>query len=242
MPYRCEAVSIDGFIQQLAVAYVARGYFFYVTGRVPDRKDPRQVDQKLISRYHNDLSKWARARRKQAGLANVQYLRHEDFFVLLATHGDHPIFAEEGANIRDVRRHAISYAGYAVGFRGGHVQVRIDLRQYRELKAWFEEHATKRSAEGLAKAFYDLPFEPYYLVRRQEFNILRAVNRHRKAAGLPLLPKECIWLKRRPLKPFGEEARSVADSATRSEAGPHRREDEEKPGEGLPPRIRKPGP
>jgi hypothetical protein len=202
--YRCETVSVEGFIQQLAVAYVARGYFFYVTGRVPERKDPHRVDEKLIGRYRIDLSQWARARRKKSGLANVQYLRHEDFFVLLATHGNHPFFEEEGANVRDVRRRSIKYAGYAVGFRGGHVQVRIDLPQYRELKAWFEEQATRRSAELLAKAFYDLPFEPYYFVRRQEFNILRAVNRRRKAAGLPLLPKECIWLKRRPVKPFGE--------------------------------------
>lgn len=62
---------------------------------------------------------------------------------------------------------------------------------------------TRRSVAALAKAFYDLPFEPYYLVKRQEFNILRAVNRRRHAAGLPPVPKECIWLKRRPVKPFG---------------------------------------
>lgn len=201
--YRCEAVSVEGFIQQLAVAYVARGYFFYVTGRVPLRKDPHRVDEKLVGRYHIDLSQWARARRKRSGHANVQYLRHEDFFVLLATHGDHPFFEEEGENVRDVRRYSIKYAGYAVGFRGGHVQVRIDLPQYRNLKAWFEELATRRSVETLARAFYELPFEPYYLVRRQEFAILRAVNRRRKEAGLPLVPKECIWLKRRPVKPFG---------------------------------------
>ena len=36
MRYRCEVVSVEGFIQQLAVAYVSRGYFFYVTGRIPD--------------------------------------------------------------------------------------------------------------------------------------------------------------------------------------------------------------
>lgn len=211
MRYRCEAVSVEGFIQQLAVGYVARGYFFYVTGRVPPRKDPRRVDEKLVGRYRIDISQWARARRKRAGLANVQYLRHLDFFVLLATHGEHPFFEAEGANVRDVRRRAIRYAGYAVGFRGGHVQVRIDLPQYREIKAWFEEQATRRSAERLARAFYDLAFEPYYLVRRQEFAILRAVNRRRKAAGLPLVPTECIWLKRRPVKPFGEPV--AGDSA-----------------------------
>ncbi|MBX9623313.1 MAG: hypothetical protein K2X82_05825 [Gemmataceae bacterium] len=203
MQYRCEAVSVEGFIQQLAVAYVSRGYLFYVTGQIPPDKDPAQVDAKLIERYGVGLSQWARARRKRAGRANVQYLRHGRFFVLLATHGEHPFFEAEGEKVRDARRRSIKFSGYAVGFRGGHVQVRIDLPRYRELKAWFEEGATRRPAERLAKAFYDLPFEPYYLVRRQQFAILRAVNRRRQAAGLPLVPKECIWLKRRPVRPFG---------------------------------------
>ena len=211
MHYRCETVSVEGFIQQLAVGYVARGYFFYVTGRIPARKDAHLIDEKLVGRYQIERSQWARARRKRSGLANVQYLRHEDFFVILATHGNHPFFEEEGRNVHDVRRRAIRYAGYAVGFRGGHVQVRIDLRQYRELKSWFEEQATRWSAERLARAFYELPFEPYYLVRRQEFHILRAVNRRRKEASLPLVPKECIWLKRRPVKPF-EKSRSASAS------------------------------
>ncbi|MBN9521513.1 hypothetical protein J0H58_23840 [bacterium] len=203
MRYRCEAVSVEGFIQQLAVAYVARGYLFYVAGRIPEHKEPRRVDEKLIERYQIDVSKWARARRKRLGQASVQYLRHLDFFVIVATHGMHRFYELEGGNVRDVRRRAIRYGGYAVGFRGGHVQVRIDLPQYRLLKAWFEEEATRRSAASLAKTFYDLPFEPYYLVRKQEFNLLRAVNRRRKSAGLPLVPLECIWLKRRPVKPFG---------------------------------------
>ena len=204
MQYRCAAVSVEGFIQQLAVAYVTRGYFFYVAGEIPESKDPARVDDKLIDRYGIGISVWSRARRKQAGLANVQYLRHGRFFVLLATHGEHPFFEAERGQIRDVRRHSIKYAGYAVGSRGGHVQVRIDLPRYREFKAWFEGEATRRSVEWLAKAFYDLPFEPYFRVRQQEFAFLRAVNRRRKEAGLPPVPKECIWLKRRPVKPFGE--------------------------------------
>lgn len=202
MQYRCEAVSVEGFVQQLAVAYVSRGYVFYVAGRIPAGKDPRQVDEKLVGRYEIDLSKWARARRKQLGQASVQYLRHEDFFVLLATHGRHQFFDREGENVRDLRRHSLKYAGYAVGFRGGHVQVRIDLPQYRMLKAWFEEEATRRGVESLARAFYELPFEPYHLVKRQEFHILRSVNRRRKAVGLPAVPSESIWLKRRQVRPF----------------------------------------
>src|SRR5689334_3894196 len=64
MQYRCEATSVAGFIQQLAVGYVARGYVFYVVGRVPEEKDPRRLDEKLIHRYGILASKGARARRK----------------------------------------------------------------------------------------------------------------------------------------------------------------------------------
>ena len=51
MAYRCVATSVAGFLQQLAVAYVANGYWFYVAGRVPDHKDPAAVDAKIIQRY-----------------------------------------------------------------------------------------------------------------------------------------------------------------------------------------------
>jgi hypothetical protein len=33
--YRCEATSVEGFLQQLAVAYITTGYWFYVTGEIP---------------------------------------------------------------------------------------------------------------------------------------------------------------------------------------------------------------
>ena len=81
--YRCEAVSVEGFIQQLAVSYVGQGYYFYKTGWVPEGKDPGEVDRKLIDRYGVAVSKWTRASRKRACHANVQYIRHDRFFVLL---------------------------------------------------------------------------------------------------------------------------------------------------------------
>ena len=68
--YRCDATSLAGFIQQIAVSYVANGYYFNVLGLVPEGKDPRAVDRKLIARYGIDCSKFVRARGKQAGRAN----------------------------------------------------------------------------------------------------------------------------------------------------------------------------
>jgi hypothetical protein len=203
--YRYEAASIEGFVQQLAAAYLPHGYWFYVTGWIPEAKSPHLVDAKLTERYAISGSKWVRARRKAAGQANLQYLRHERFFVLLATHGRHPFFEQEAAQIRDVRRVPLKFAGYAISVRGGHSHVRIEQRQYQELKAYFLEMALHRSAGKLACTLHDLPFEPYAPVRRQFLNLLRAVNGARKLAGFELLSPSCLRLRRRICRPFGEE-------------------------------------
>lgn len=200
--YRCVAASLTGFIQQLAVSYVTNGYWFYVTGRIPEEKDPVAIDRKLVERYGVGISKWARARRKQLGQANVQYLRHERFFVLLATHGEHRFFAEEQAQLRDARRAPIKHGGYAVSFRGGHAHVRIERGMYNIVKAHLLELGVHRRAESVEDEFGRLPFEPYAPVRRQLLNILRAVNRARRAAGFAKVDGRCLRLHRRVVRPF----------------------------------------
>ncbi len=200
--YRCEAATLEGFIQQLAVAYVKNGYFFYVTGRVPEGKDPRATDRNLVGKYGVGVSKWVRARRKRAGLANVQYLRFERFFVLLATKGEHPFFAGEGPSVRDCRRVPIKFGGYAVSYRDGHASVRIEREQYRLLIAYFLDLATRRSSMTLGSMLGRLPFEPYAPVRRQLLGLVRAVNRARKAAGHEPVPRTSLRMRRRVLRPF----------------------------------------
>lgn len=195
--YRYEATSVEGFIQQLAVAYLTHGYWFYVSGWIPPEKDCRAVDRKLIARYGMDVSKWTRARQKQRGEARVQYLRHGRFFVLLATHGKHPFFELEGKSIRDARRTPIRYRGYAVSHHGGHAHVRIDNRLYARLKTVLTSYALERDPARLIRALGRIPFEPYAPVRRQLFNVLRAMNRRRRTAGLACIPAGAIRLRRR---------------------------------------------
>lgn len=214
--YRCVATSREGFVQQL-VTYISSGYLFYVTGEVPPAKDPAAVDGKLIERYAIGISKWARSRRKLAGGANLQYIRHGRFFVLLATRGHHDFFLEE-ANIKDVRTHPIHFAGYAVGYRRGvdrkyHASCRIAPDEYAKLKAHFVELACRRSAKNLSVAFYRLAFEPYAPVRRQLLNVLRAVNRKRKRAGFEPVPTSALRFRRRIVRPFGEPQGELANAA-----------------------------
>jgi hypothetical protein len=202
MRYRCEATSVAGFIQQLAVGYVARGYHFYVVGRVPEGKDPRLLDEKLVAKYGILASKGARARRKALGYANVQYLRYKNWFVLLATPGKHEFFILEEGQIQDAREIPIKLFGYAVSYRNGHPHVRIEQRKYLELKASFADLAVHRKRERLEEEFLRLEFEPYAPVRSQLSCILRDVNRRRKTAQFELVPSSCLRTRRRIESPF----------------------------------------
>ncbi len=214
--YRCVATTLEGFVQQIATAYIPHGYWFYVRGRVPEKKKPEVVDTKLVGLYGVALSKWSRARRKQAGWANVQYLRFGRDFVVMATAGRHPFFEAEAKAVRDVRKVPIRIGGYSISARRGpdgrlHAHVRIDREPYLGLKAHFLEHALRWNAATLGKALYEMPFEPYAPVRRQYLCILRSVNKVRSQAGLKPLPKEVLALRRRILRALepATEQRSV---------------------------------
>lgn len=229
MGYQCEATSVVGFIQQLACNYLPHGYWFYVSGSIPVGKDVRPIDQKLIEKYDIGVSRTTRSRRKLAGVANLHYLRFERFFLLLATHGRHRFFEDEGEAVRDVRRTPIRFAGYSVTVKKGHylrkgspedapladgrhrVRVRIALDELRALKAYFRERARHDSVERLAAEMQQLPFEPYAPIRQQLLSLLRLTNRERKLAGLSDAPVTAVRMRRRIVKPFAIAERYTLD-------------------------------
>jgi len=222
MTYRYEATSLEGFVQLLAANYLPHGYWFYVTGCVPPGKKAAAIDAKLVSRYGVALSRQQRARRKLAGQANVHYLRYGDRWVLLATHGVHKFFAEEGEAVRDVRKHPLRVGGYSLTVRQGgvlrkrsaeegvradpklRVRVQIARERYQELKAYFVDKATRASAEQISRELYLVPFEPYAPIRRQLLNILRLLNDKRAAAGKTKIPPKVLRYRRRIVKGFVE--------------------------------------
>lgn len=214
--YKWNATTLEGFIQQLAVAYVARKYFFYVTGCVPTRLSAAEHDERMLAKFDVARSKWSRYRRRQQRgpdgfpLANVQYLRFRNFWVLLATAGHHRFFDEHfRADVHggerqywDVREKPIAFGGYSIGWRG-RVTVRMTLLAYRQLRTHFVERAILGySTANLEREFGGFPFEAYAGVSRQVQAIHRAVNRVRRTAGLPMVPKNCLRVKRRVVRPF----------------------------------------
>ncbi len=182
MEYRCVATSVDGFVQQLAVAYITHGYWFYVTGTIPEGKDPDAVDTKLIERYGIAISKWARCRRKKRGLANMQYLRLGRFFVLLATKGQHEFFERERASIRDVRRKSIKFAGYSIGCRKGrdgqwHASVRMQRNQVEVLADAAKHIARQTDGVQLRRMLFLSRLTRFAPVRRQVYALEQILKR-----------------------------------------------------------------
>jgi len=206
MVYRCEATSVEGFVQQLACNLVNHGYWFYTVGTIPVDKDARMVDEKLIRGYGLELSKWQRARRKAKGDANVSYLRHERFFVLLATEGEH-IFYEREGQVRDIRREPIIFEGYSIGCSKGsdgryHASIKIYSDTFNERLSYLVGLALHRSVDNLAREFHAVQFAPYARVRRQLLRLLREVNEVRRTAGFEILPRTVLRLRRFPVKVF----------------------------------------
>jgi hypothetical protein len=228
MTYRAEATTLVGFVQQLAANILPHGYWFYVQGRVPLEKDPVAVDAKLIAKYGVNLSRQQRARRKQAGVANIHYLRHGQFWLLMATKGEHLFFVEEASSIRDVRRTPILAGGYSLCVKQGgflkkseeqanptpdgklRVRVQINREAYRDLKGYFLEVIWRQSGEEVGRELFNVPFEPYAPIRRQLLNLLRLVNEKRQQVGLPSILPSVVRYRRQIVKPFEAMSLDVA--------------------------------
>ena len=216
MEYRCVASSPEGLVQQVAVSYLRHGYWFYVTGWIKPGKDPGQIDRKLIAKYQIAIGQRERAARKRRGLANMQYIRYRNWFLLLATDGHHPFKQDERKQIRDCRRVPIRFEGYSISYRrsgvtpkgGGpprwHACVRIDRPTYKQLKAFFLERACHRSNENLAADFARLPYARYAPVRRQLLSILKPVNLARAQRGFETVSYSALRLRRQIVTPFAE--------------------------------------
>jgi hypothetical protein len=129
---------------------------------------------------------------------------------LLATHGQHSFFAEETVRLRDARRMPIRFKDYSISVKRDtargegkwRVSVQIARERYLGLKAYFVYFAIRRSSEMLFWQLYALPYEPYAPVRQQLLNILRVINKARKAGGYALVATNALRYRRHIVKPF----------------------------------------
>lgn len=236
MEYKYEVTSLVGYLQRVATHLLPKGYYFFVQGLVPEGKDPVALDAKLLAKYDVAKSEGARRWRKSQGQGNVQYVRFDRSWMLLATHGDHSIREGEGANLKDVRRGPIRIGDYAVYVKRGNylkkvssdepaaadgrwrVRVLIAREPYRELCAYFLSIACHRQPEALGQELYSLPYVPYAPVRKQLLKLLRMINNKRQAAGYAKIPSTCLRFKRDIVRAFDPPVPAVGCVGGRAEA------------------------
>lgn len=228
--YRCVATSPDGFVQQV-VRYISGGHYFYFTGKMRQKRDPAAFDAMMIEQYGVDQTPWTRCRRRQQGHASTHYLRHEDFFILMASAGRGPFYeafeeqqGEAGQVIRpalyrDIRRVSLIFDVYAIkntvcqntrvqnGRRCHYPKRQTLVRLNREANAMLKAHMLRQSTayprNQLEDLFWSLGFHPYRPVISQLYAVLRAVNRKRLSRGMtPLRQKKAIRQRRRPVEVF----------------------------------------
>ena len=187
-----EVKTVDAVVQQLVTNYLRNGYVFYVSGFVPNGKDPLLVDKKLSALYETDLSKDARYYRKSIGRSTLHYIRHGQVFWLLARKGEHEFFERE-KNIKDARYSPIIVEKYSVTVnKGGKVTAKLSRSAYKSLKEKLELMATRQSREKIEKYIFYFPVQPYAGVRLQLKKILKSVNQFRKAAHKEKISPNCI--------------------------------------------------
>ncbi len=209
----CEVRSVNALVKQIAVHTLRWGYWWYVSGIIPDHKDPTITDREFTKKYAANLPESTRYRRKQQGLANTRYYRLGNRFFLFSTKGESPFFCErERPNIRCVRKPPrdweqqtgytglfpyapLRVGGYTISYKPGglttegevdpkwHSHVELHPKAYKELKATFLELATRRSVKQLGMMFYEIEYEPYKPLLRQLYKIHKEVNEKRGRSG-----------------------------------------------------------
>ena len=157
-----------------------------------------------------------------AGTAGIHYLRHNRFFLLIATHGKHILFTDHATTIRDIRRQALHIGGYDVRYtysereKRWKVFVRLDRETYGNLRADMLALAIRtshRSPDTLEQEFRQLRWQPYEPVRQQLAAVLKAVNRRRRYAGYAPVSPSAIPTMRRITTVFSDPC-SISSEVT----------------------------
>jgi hypothetical protein len=96
----------------------------------------------------------------------------------------------------------VHFGGYSIGHRGGHPHVRLSLATYRSLKVELMCRASHTQPGPVKAMLYLASPLPYAPVRRQQLNLLRAVNRERLAHGLQPLAASVLDFRHRRSGPL----------------------------------------
>ena len=185
---RYEARTFGGFLRKIAYDYARYGYTEYAVREIPVGKDIRAVDEKLLRVYGVTYHYTTRAKRRKSGEANVAYVRYGRRFILMAQPGEGETWNRVVR--RDLRVESLLLHGYEVRVYGKTPVITIAQRRWRRVRALVlglalqpEPRVRHLVVTWLSKVFpYSFPG-----IVQQKRRLIRAVNRRRKIAGLPLV-------------------------------------------------------
>jgi hypothetical protein len=177
-----EAKTFGWFLRKIAIDYVRYGYFFYSVGPVPQRKDSKIFDEKMLRKYEITFHRTTRARRKKEGTAVFAYVRFGKKMVLLSTEGTHPAF--ETWDYKDCRIQPIQLSGYTIGVHAGKPSVRFSMKRFNGLRKFLLGIALHNDKKIAAFFSSVAPYHPFPGVVAQKKKLLKLVNDKRKAGGL----------------------------------------------------------
>lgn len=195
-------------VQQIAVGYVARGYVYWVRGRIPQSKlgapeTPCESDWKMIAKYGCDGSRNMRYKGKKNGRASVAYLRWNDVFVLLATEGEHAFFEAEGSAVRDIRVTPLALGNYVITYKNGSALVDLKDSLWKKISRVLWELSLIEKAALEKKLSREMKKWPAYKpIQNRWERLLESINARRKRSRLVPIDRAIIPAKRWQQKVF----------------------------------------
>lgn len=218
--YPPECPTIEALVQRV-VNLAGHGYFYFFKGELEEGVDRLAVDRKMVEKYCLErhgcraLNKQKRCRRRQKGLANIDYFRFRFGFLLMATEGMVVMAADDPDEFRDLRERPLIFGDYQmslreVGFtKGGAPSAKVWTElsgvALQAVRREFLDIATDRRSGWLESQFYNLHYNCYRGIRVQLRSILDEVNELRRSAGQKRLSPGCIKFKRDLPKHFEKE-------------------------------------
>ncbi len=210
--YHCE--TVEGFVQR-AVVLSQKGYRYFISGEVPERKAADEIDEKLLTKYGLRLTRRQRTYRKSKGLPNGHYFRFSRRWVVMGTSRKLFFQVDPNERVRDLRDAPIRVGGYSISLRADgaarrgairrlRASVRLEGRTLRELQAVLLDSHQRWAAADLERQIWlaSNHWQVYAPVYRQFQGIVRRLNEARAAAGLGRVGRGCVRISRQAPRHF----------------------------------------
>ncbi len=168
--------------------YINHGYGRYIFREIPEGRDLKKMDDKLVKVYGVTSDRMKRCRSNKKGAAKIMYFRFGRKFVLLASEGGPNEQNREffkGVNHRFSKR-PLHYRGYSIGIKDNKANVMIVPERFLTIKNYGQSIAL-HNTEKVQAWFQGLTPFRFRGINKQKLRLLKDINKQRKKKGLTLI-------------------------------------------------------